>query len=491
MKPILLSLLAILLVATAPLLAQDNELVLIQKNYYTPENFEKSLAAERKLNTLLMAKGATHPMAAYVFDDHTVEYVWEVDGYAAIDRLEDNYQNAQMRTDTAQLKALDKERQRLNRKFFVGREIEAFSYRPEGATMPKGGYPVIEVLRYKFAPEDSEALFTLAEEIRANNVEKQTPLPYSFQVYPMGLDENHFEVVHFALSEADLEQKRAENRRLLKDPKSDALNARRDRLITRVSKRVGKHDPAQSIPDPEETAAAEPEMEEVYESKLTEAGYAKAQEAIRYRNELSKRYYYPATTRIATNDADRTLIVRYPLRTYADLDRLSDRGSQMQKVVPEAELKTLREKFDQIEKEWEKNYVYEHKAELGYDPAGWIPADLGDQPHARLTDYTCRQGEWEAMKTLLEERQALAKSNKSPLRYEVWDYAIGGPMRTLLVVEIAKDRATLEQQQRQEATGLQAKNWERRLLALLETAPQSRTYDVRKDLSYQPRTTQP
>ena len=487
MKTLFFSLLAVCFAALGSLSAQSDKLIHIQKNYYHPETFAASLAAEQRMAEAYAAKGATYPMTAYVFDDHTIEFVWKVDTDADLDRLQDNYSDALMRMTSEERERLGKARNRINRKFFQGFVVKELSYTPEGYVTPETGPPIVRVQRYRFLPGNGEAVEKLAEDMRAYKMAKRSPLPFSFEIYPMGLDENQFEIVYWANSETELKEGFKTIGQLFDTDEGRELIERRQKLVEQVSMRLGKKDEVLSVTNDKQATGKTNFMQSVTEYKLSKADYARMLELVRYRKELSEKYYYPAEMRVATNAATGEILLMDPLRSYAELDRMNDRGDRMRAVVPKEEMEQLRNRYADLNVESETGYIYQHDEETSYTPAGFSADQLGERPYVRVTDYTYDRKAATKLQELLKERKALAVANNAPLYYEVNYYTVGGMPRTFTIAEIAKDKVTLEQHRKQTAKLLDDKKWHKQLEATLDGKPRTRTFEIRNDLKYTPR----
>ena len=427
-----------LLLLSAGLTAQDETITIIQRGYFPADRFQAAIKANEDLNALYRQHGVTTPMTAWVFDDNTIEYVWEVESMSDFDLINDEYAAARVRIGAERVQEL-----RLpptKQEFWFGGEVDELSYVPEGVDLSEMKY--IKVLRARIKTDDMEEFQRVAAEEAELAKKQNRQTPFYLEMYPVGLGTREFEVVEFGRDRADFERREAESKKTHYSSKEyKAWEKRRDRVAEVISVRTAVRNEALSIPKPED-AAAEPDTYLYVTEMDIAAGQREA--AMNYmatNHQLSTEYHYPQASSFATTTDGQTLMNFVSVDRFAGLDLLNARNQQMRYAPAEALARVRRD--DKGIFTGQRDYLLRRDKSLEYEPA-----DLRDFPDDQpsswmLTVYDYPYGKGRAADQLLQDIKAAYEKANSSIAYDVFWPAFGGAGQQVWVVTWGSDMADL------------------------------------------------
>ena len=440
-----LSIVLFLTILFAGLSAQDETTTIIQRGYFPADRFEAAVEALEELNILYRQHGVTTPMTAWVFDDNTIEYVWEVPSMGSFDLINDEYAAARVRIGKERVDELRIPPSK--QEFWIGGEVDELSYVPDGFDLSDTKF--VKVLRARIKTDDMEEFYRVAGEKAKLAKQQGRQTPFYLEMYPVGLGTREFEVVEFAKDRDDFERREAESKKTHYSTKEyKAWEKRRDAVAEVISVRTAVRNDALSIPKPKD-AAAEPDTY-LYLTELDIAA-GQGEAAMDYMattHQLSTQYHYPQASRFATTTDGQTLMNLVSLDRVAGLDLLNARNRQMRYAPAEALAKVRRD--DKGIFTGQRDYLLRRDKSLEYESA-----DLRDYPDDQpsywtLTVYDYPYGKGQAANQLLQDVKAAYEKANSSIAYEVFWPVFGGEGQQVWVVKWGKDAAD---QQRRAAEG--------------------------------------
>ena len=430
----LLTLLFLLCLAGG-LAAQDTQTI-IQRNHYPAERFEAAVESMETLGPLYRQYGVTTPMTMWVFDDNTIEAVWDVASTGGFDLIGDEYAAAKMRIGEERMNELRVPPS--NQEFWIGGEVDELSYVPEGTDLSEMGF--IHVIRARIKTDDMEEFYRVAAEEAELAKKQNRQTPFYLEMFPVGLGTRVFEVVEFGKDRADWERREAASRAHYNSKEYKAWEKKRDAVAEVISTRTAVRNDAMSIPKPEEAA---PETSYLLVDELQIAD-GKLNDVLGYfedYNEMAEKHYYPQASHFATTNDDRTLMNFISLKSMADLELLNARNRQMGHA-PAEDLARVRRSDKGLFTGYQR-YLLELQKKYTHEPTD-IVAFAPDRPMPyTMTVYEYAYGKGDAVRELLGEIKAAYTAADSPIFYNVYTYALGGPSNQFYVVTFGQDAADL------------------------------------------------
>ena len=431
-----LSNLLLLLFLVVSLHAQDEMITIVQRNHYPADQFGEVLKSAEEYAALAAKNGANTPMTAWVFDDHTIEYVWEVPSAAGLDQITDEYNAVRMRIGEERMSQLKDTY--TDREFWMGGEIAALSYVPEDVDLSEMNF--IQVTRARIKTDDMEEFQRVAAQEAELAKQQNRQTPFYLEMYPMGLGARTFEIVEFGRDRADFERREAESKKTHYDTKEyKAWAKERDRVAEVISTRTATRNDAMSIRKPKD----QPEPSRlllVNEFTVAEGKMDAVMNYFATYNELATTYHYPQSSHFATSHDQQTLMHFVNLDDYADLERLRAKNRQMN-YVPEEELA-------QVRRDNKGMFSDEQEYMLRYHPSKSYHSDSyqrnTDQPNAfTMTVYEYPYGQGKAAMKLVDDIKAAYEAVNSEIVYNVFTPDLGGPGNRIYVVTFGLDRDDL------------------------------------------------
>ena len=430
-----LSQLLLFLCLAAALHAQDETFTIIQRNHYPADKFAQVVKNGEIISKLYSENGVSTPVTAWVFDDNTIEWVWEVNSTAESDQIGDEYAAARMRIGKERIDKLvipttDKE-------FWMGGDVDELSYVPEDVDLSEMNF--INVMRIRIKTDDAEEFQRVAAGAVDLAKRNNSQLPFYVEMYPMGLGSRMFEVVEFGKDRADFERRKAAGKGYRSSKEYKAWEQERDRIAEVVSTRTATRNKAMSIRKPED----QPEPTSLLLVNEYTVGEGKMEAAMDYfdtYNKLATKYHYPQASHFASSSDQRTIMDFMNLTDYTELERVRAKNRQMN-YVPDEEQEKVRRDNKGVFTDHEE-YVLRYHPEQSYRSKTYQRAD--DQPNNWImTVYEYPYGKGREAWQLLDDIKASYEAVSSEITYNILAPALGGPSNRIYVVTFGLDRDDL------------------------------------------------
>ena len=430
-----LSQLLLFLCLAAALHAQDETFTIIQRNHYPADKFAQVVKNGEIISKLYSENGVSTPVTAWVFDDNTIEWVWEVNSTAEFDQIGDEYDAARMRIGKGRIDELvipttDKE-------FWMGGDVDELSYVPEDVDLSEMNF--INVMRIRIKTDDAEEFQRVAAGAVDLAKRNNGQLPFYVEMYPMGLGSRVFEVVEFGKDRADFERRKAAGKGYRSSKEYKAWEQERDRIAEVVSTRTATRNEAMSISKPED----QPEPTSLLLVNEYTVGEGKMEAAMDYfdtYNKLATKYHYPQASHFASSSDQRTIMDFMNLGDYAELERVHAKNRQMN-FVPDEELAEVRRDNKGVFTN-EQQFVLRYHPEQSYRSETYQRAD--DQPNNWImTVYEFPFGKGREAWQLLDDIKASYETVNSEIVYNIFSPDLGGPSNRIYVVTFGLDRDDL------------------------------------------------